>query len=1259
MAEAVRFMDVFGPSVPRRTGLRVSADGDAQLRSLGGYKYASGADEGPIFDTAAAAVVEETEACGQDAGIVEGDLADAFRAPRKGDRELLPAALHGIQQMDWEEEVLWDDDGAELGSYGLAPPTEAENKARLWVNPPLAATTGGRVWFNPADKTVFLNVPRDEWVDVDSQLHRSTQSAPATDGQEGATLRKRDQRLLSAIEMQHRVEVIDRSLGSASAAAAPSALTRRKSALGGGGRALRQVHMQPVVHPIPARHHTSINPSMDPREKAFFHRPRLAPELLPSSRAPGNPQRWTLLTSEAEVTAALDPKQFGRSADGGMRAQMTGVNKASDLLLPLGDQAGHFVLMEHSDERPIIVGSVGMTSRLVLYSRRPEQTTISAFRRANRRLPRWRQFVRTVEPVRGNMRTPFLGEISDQAAYVNDMFKAPIFPHDAPHWFVLVAIEKANLTDRSRRRIGADAPLHNRAFAIKPLPRGAVFACGQQEPIEAFLMAQPSTPAHRDLEVKFCAFHLRRLFDDHIFRRRQNQRISAFVSLEDARNLCADAAPESVRLALQEIGQKIGSDTSESYGLAETAPQRLSLATRISPALVCALRSCAAAAGELRAFGATKAMVDPKAVAVALGTLHGLLTAARRRANIVKAHLRGSGRGCATGLRPGVEALVARLKTLRDGLARRHKVAQVVHLRLQLAPWAQSQVFQDARNAQKSQQYQMELYGVGDPSGLRKAFSYTRDYTQELSKVHGAAAKEAPAASGRGSRKAGTQGDLRSLEMKNVNPWLRKIGWSSQRIKEEARWTKINFLKHYANKNAHKPGMEGLKRFMRDIAPTGKKQYADYTERMQVIWDAQREALSDARPPHSAALSAAPPAQLSDLDIGSDSDESSSDSDSDASAQDAEDDASDAENDRSSGASTPLAPSPTPASTARRPQRAVMRLERRVYKDGREEVIVKFDTNDMDVRLGATRAAERRRDRKWRREPLQVFMPPPRAKRRGRGEEGDGLKIKGRAQRATLLKFNKRDMEEERRQKRKRKAEKKQEDREAYQRPRTAQPRRQARRKRPAVLLNVMLKDSVLATFDKAPEAALFHKPVLATMKREADKARYRSAVKKPICLKDMVLKCRNSKYQARQELLDDMELMAHNAELYNTAQSIVAVNGRKLVQMCRDRMADHAAQLEALEAQVEEENRQREIDEQERRRGKGKGKGKGKKGRATQRTSSGDVAFAAQGGAASSPAYGTTSPMTPSSPMMPETNTALQALLDDSSGDEEVLEQG
>ncbi|XP_008806233.2 LOW QUALITY PROTEIN: transcription initiation factor TFIID subunit 1 [Phoenix dactylifera] len=88
---------------------------------------------------------------------------------------------------------------------------------------------------------------------------------------------------------------------------------------------------------------------------------------------------------------------------------------------------GHVFLMEYCEERPLLLGNVGMGARLCTYYQKtaPSDLTASSLRNGNEGLGT----VLTLDPAD---RSPFLGDIGpgcSQSCLETNMYRAPVFPH--------------------------------------------------------------------------------------------------------------------------------------------------------------------------------------------------------------------------------------------------------------------------------------------------------------------------------------------------------------------------------------------------------------------------------------------------------------------------------------------------------------------------------------------------------------------------------------------------------------------------------------------------------------------------------------------------------------------------------------------------------------------------------------------------------------------------------------------------------------
>ncbi|XP_078435245.1 HAC13 protein (HAC13) isoform X2 [Wolffia australiana] len=130
--------------------------------------------------------------------------------------------------------------------------------------------------------------------------------------------------------------------------------------------------------------------------------------------------------------------------------------KKSDLSV----KDGHVFLMEYCEERPLLLGNVGMGARLCTYYQKsaPGDQTATTLRNSNNDLGN----ILSLEPAD---RSPYLGDIKPgcyQSSLETNMYRAPLFPHKLPTTdYLLVRSAKGML---SLRRIDK------------------LFAAGQQEP---------------------------------------------------------------------------------------------------------------------------------------------------------------------------------------------------------------------------------------------------------------------------------------------------------------------------------------------------------------------------------------------------------------------------------------------------------------------------------------------------------------------------------------------------------------------------------------------------------------------------------------------------------------------------------------------------------------------------------------------------------------------------------------------------------
>ncbi|KAB1217543.1 Transcription initiation factor TFIID subunit 1 [Morella rubra] len=127
----------------------------------------------------------------------------------------------------------------------------------------------------------------------------------------------------------------------------------------------------------------------------------------------------------------------------------------------LSAKDGHVFLMEYCEERPLLLGNIGMGARLCTYYQKcaPDDQTGSMLRNGNSSLGH----VIVLDPAD---KSPFLGDIKpgcNQSSVETNIYRAPIFPHKVPSTdYLLVRSAKGKLSIRRIDKIdvvGQQEPL--------------------------------------------------------------------------------------------------------------------------------------------------------------------------------------------------------------------------------------------------------------------------------------------------------------------------------------------------------------------------------------------------------------------------------------------------------------------------------------------------------------------------------------------------------------------------------------------------------------------------------------------------------------------------------------------------------------------------------------------------------------------------------------------------------------------------------
>uniref|UniRef100_A0A7S1XIG0 Bromo domain-containing protein n=1 Tax=Phaeomonas parva TaxID=124430 RepID=A0A7S1XIG0_9STRA len=1267
--ERPRFSEIFGPYVAGgATAPDLSKRHDELLRALSNSeRYPAPADEALAFETSGIAAPASLPVRGVDEAAAEGIVGGvaferAFETPGAADAKDLPVAMHAVQYLDWDDDVKWEEDAGDADDeredkavVATLPNRDIErvlgsdpHREDIWVNGLSRASNGAATLppgFSLEDPSVFLGVPRHSYVDADAELQKLQLSSamPRAKGGSASSEQRRKQRTQE--ELQQVTRSVYHSLGMSgwsglhsgwSAAASNPRLRQAQQ---------RLVHQARIQHPEPALQHMGVTAKLTTNQKKFFHRPRTTlprkPAKLKRGEDPTDKDRqekqWRLLATKKLVNRSLNANIFRRNRSG----ETANVQKVTDLILPVADQAGQFVLLEHMAERPLYVSNLGMSSRLVLYSRSAEEANAQKKRG-------WRQFVRTVVPVSDDAKSPFLGNISEQAAIRNALYRAPIFPHEprrgglhgvsdldalagppkGGEWFLLVFISDRYLSPHEMKRqtiMAQQQRLLSTIFAVREIPRGGVFVVGQEEPIHP--IQPPGSDATSQFERAFYAYHLAKLMQ---VKKRDGEEV---ISIHQATLNYPDASKANLKLALSDLAAESAA-TPGLFRLRPDAPTADTLASALTPEAVCAYQSMLVAWIELRKLGVTPGTVDAERLAWALHVYDNILSNIDGRRNILKAKLKALKASANRSKDRSMEMaaigkLCDQLRSADQRMRRVLAIARFVNEQLQLAPWTQYEVFNRAQNAQGNALHQMEILGIGDPSGCNQGFSYTREYLAQL--FHGDQVKT----TGSSNSSSETSKDLRKLTTKELNRFLKGLGVTDAKMATMERWDKTNLLADWATNHSHKPQYANLRPFVRERKRSTKDLFREYQDKLQATWDRQVAALrADATeaprgpsptpgmavpggPGGPGGAGKAPQAKPKSATVAPRSATNLGNllSDEESSDDEKADDGGKAGSDDEDGAA------PTGFLLPNWQGQVYFRVTRRIYQKGKEEIVVRFDRRPQIIEAfkAKSTAIKKRADKVFRREkdPAMLFETKPREPGAGKGASGakgaraggavkvgsGGLSLKitksVQPKSKTTLKLSTMQRKAAEGAKSKQRKRKRQEDKEAnaYAKPK-ATTSRSTRVKRPTVRLNEKFSDVLYG---------LFGLKNANEFKRRVKWQDYLDKIPQPICIADMLERTKNPNkmYTNRRQLLADVDLMAMNAENYNGATHPIAVSGRELEKTVQAALRAKDQFYTNLEREVEEEEEAREKDrERYSKGGKGKG-GKGKKGKSRSPTSS------------------------------------------------------
>ena len=133
------------------------------------------------------------------------------------------------------------------------------------------------------------------------------------------------------------------------------------------------------------------------------------------------------------------------------------------------------------------------------------------------------------------------------------------------------------------------------------------------------------------------------------------------------------------------------------------------------------------------------------------------------------------------------------------------------------------------------------LMGYGDPSGRGEGMSFLREPENKAMHSTVAAGGAAPNA---GEKLVGTDKDLRRLSMKELASMLRSYGTPQDKIDTLKRWDRVHLLRDFSTRvTSDGLANDNQIKFARGERLKSSEQRQVYRERIQQIWERQKEAL--------------------------------------------------------------------------------------------------------------------------------------------------------------------------------------------------------------------------------------------------------------------------------------------------------------------------------------------------------------------------------------------------------------------------------
>jgi hypothetical protein len=607
---------------------------------------------------------------------------------------------------------------------------------------------------------------------------------------------------------------------------------------GSSAKRKQKIAVSAIENSLVALKHEAVKFSLRPLELRHFHRPRLARMWhswsITVEGTGGAPRRITSVLARLQVRnniskhAEHHPMETNRGTDyGGHRkgATVHRIESAKDLCLFGG---GAFVCLEYVEERPHVMLSVGMASKLVNYFRvsQTSQAEIaksehnnSAFfsdpnnsllhnlevgeclpfpsqgrtprhmaglqnQLAGKRILADQAFITdsdvdapqypegVTEILEADDTFPFLGNLEEGKSVQtlkNNLFRAPIFKH-RPRSSDFLLVRNASV-------------LGEYHFSIRDIP--CIFLVGQQEPQE--IVERPYKKKHMSqFLANFTTYHLLKYFNTHghnggsiDFNELQKKFQSVYARYKDNFRQClARIADESEDGLVW--SKKSSDEMDEEDELSE-------LEKSFSPEDVCLHESQVSYEYRLNRWG-IDVCIETSKLEQCLGVMLKIKQVREAMLQTVQEKLQQL--LLSKDLSASKFAVVLQyLDASIQRMSRRIYVGRFIHERLLISPWNITESFVKV-HIQKQGSGRLQLTGPpGDPSGRGEGFSFCREAKLDYGKGK---AEESIVESDR---------DLRKLNMKEVNETLINFV-DPEVLKPLKRWDRIHLIRELANISA-------------------------------------------------------------------------------------------------------------------------------------------------------------------------------------------------------------------------------------------------------------------------------------------------------------------------------------------------------------------------------------------------------------------------------------------------------------------------